>query len=132
MVSLDDLRALAAGLPETVVSEDDRFALSVPVKGKLKGYVWAWLERVHPKKARVVNNGVMAVAVPGLSAKEVILNAHDPSQIFTEPHYNGYPAVLVRLENVDLDVLTDLVVEAWRCKAPRPLVEAYDARAAEG
>jgi hypothetical protein len=126
MATLDDLRALAVRLPETVVSEDERFALSVPVKGKLKGFVWAWMERVDPKKARVVNNGVMAVSVPGLSAKEVILGAHDPSVIFTEPHYNGYPAVLVRIAAIDVEELNDLVVDAWRCKAPKHLVKAYD------
>ncbi|MGV3617412.1 MAG: hypothetical protein ACO1SV_18965 [Fimbriimonas sp.] len=129
MATLDDLRAIAATLPETIVAEGDRFGLAVPVKGKEKGFVWAWLERVHPKKARVVNNDVMAVVVPNLTAKDIILNAHDPNQIFTEPHYQGYPAVLVRLDRVDLDVLTDLVIEAWRCKAPKALVEAYDVAA---
>lgn len=127
MATHDDLRAIAAGLPETIVDDGERFGLAVPDKGKAKGFVWAWLERVDPKKARVINNEVMAIVVPGLAAKEVILAAHDPSVIFTEPHYNNYPAVLVRLANIDVPTLTDLVVEAWRCKAPKALVKAYDA-----
>src|SRR2546423_8415147 len=41
----------------------DRFAFSVPSKGKLKGFVWVWMERVVPKKPRVANPGVIAVRV---------------------------------------------------------------------
>lgn len=129
MATLDDLRAIAAGLPETVVNEEGQFGLAVPVKGKAKGFVWGWLERIHPKKARVVNNSVVAVVVPNLTAKEIILGSYDPSQVFTEPHYNNYPAVLVRLEAIDPSDLSELVIEAWRCKAPKALVDAYDARA---
>lgn len=131
MATLDDLRAIAAGLPEVTVSEEGQFGLSVPVKGKAKGFVWGWLERIHPKKARVVNNAVMAVVVPNLTAKEVILGSFDPGKVFTEPHYNNYPAVLVRLEAIEVHELADLVIEAWRCKAPKELVTVYDAKSVE-
>lgn len=112
------------------MNDEEQFGLAVPVKGKPKGFVWAWRERVHPKKARVINPGVMAVVVPNLTAKEVILGSFDPSVVFTEPHYNNYPAVLVRLETIDVESLSELVIEAWRCKAPKALVDAYDAQSA--
>ena len=44
---------------------------------------------------------------------------------FTEPHYNGFPAVLVRLPAVGLEQLEELIIDAWRCQAPRALVDAW-------
>ena len=48
------------------------------------------------------------------------------TSFFTESHYNGFPAVLVRLAAIEPDEIEDLIIEAWRCKAPRDLVERYD------
>ena len=58
--------------------------------------------------------------------KELLLAA-DPVKFFTEPHYNGYPAVLIRLPAIGVDELEGLIVEAWRCQAPAALVKTYDA-----
>jgi len=45
----------------------------------------------------------------------------------TEPHYNGFPAVLVRLPEIEVEELEELILDAWRCQAPRALVEeAFD------
>jgi hypothetical protein len=46
----------------------------------------------------------------------------DPAAFFTEPHYNGYPAILVRLDAVDLGMLEKLLRNAWRIRAPKRLV----------
>ncbi len=97
-----------------------RFAFEVMNKGKMKGFVWVWMERVTPKKPRVPNPGVIAVRVPSLADKEVIL-ASEPTKYFTEPHYNGFPAVLVRLEAVTVADLRPLIADAWRCMAPAEL-----------
>ncbi len=82
-------------LPETVEAED-RFAFSVRNRDKLRGFVWVWQERIHPKKPRVANPDVLAIRVANLGEKDALLAA-EPSKFFTEPHYNGFPAVLVRL-----------------------------------
>jgi hypothetical protein len=50
----------------------------------------------------------------------------DPDAFFTTPHYDGYPYVLVRLENVDPVELRELVEEAWRIFAPKTLIRQYD------
>ena len=89
-------------------------------KGKLKGFAWAWNERIEPKKPRVPNPQVLAVRVASLAEKEELLTA-DPDKFFTEPHYNGFPAVLVRLPAIDVDELAELITDAWRCQAPRAL-----------
>lgn len=124
MATLDDVRRIARALPETVEGEG-QFGFAVRNKGSEKAFVWSWKERVHPKKGRIENLEVLAVRVADQDEKEMLLAA-DPAQFFTEPHYNGYPAVLVRLAAIDAEELGKLLVEAWRCMAPKALVQGYD------
>jgi hypothetical protein len=56
--------------------------------------------------------------------EKAALLAADPDTFFTEPHYDGYPAVLVRLPQVTSAELHALLAEAWRCVAPRRPVDA--------
>ena len=125
MADQSDVRRIALSLPDTTEGTG-RFGFAVRNKGKEKGFVWSWMERVEPKKPRVENAEVVALRVADLDEKEMLLLA-DPAKFFTEPHYNGFPAVLVRLAAIDVDELEKLIVEAWRCQAPRALVEARQA-----
>ena len=118
------MRRICAKLPGAVEGEE-RFGFGVPVKGKQKGFCWTWAERVDPKKARVINDSVLAVLVPNLTTKDLILQS-DSEKFFTEPHYNGYPAVLVRPEAIEPEELEDLLIEAWRCKVPKELVREWE------
>ncbi|MGQ0641490.1 MAG: hypothetical protein ACT4P6_12120 [Gemmatimonadaceae bacterium] len=63
MATQADVRRIALSLPGAE-EEADRFAFSVANKGKLKGFVWVWLERIAPKKPRVPNASVIAVNPP--------------------------------------------------------------------
>ena len=72
MATRADVRRIALALPDTVEG-DDRFAFSVLNKGKAKGFVWVWMERVEEKKPRVPNNAVIAVRVPNQAEKEMLL-----------------------------------------------------------
>jgi len=114
-----DVRRIALSLPETEEAPN-HFAFSVRIKGKPKGFVWVWMERVTPKQARVPQPKVIAVRVASLEDKDFLL-ALDPAKFFTEPHYNGFPAVLVRLPAVTVRELRPIITEAWRSmqKAPR-------------
>src|SRR5258707_6049115 len=116
MATRADVRRIALSLP-AAEEASDHFAFSVPRNGKLKGFVWVWMERVTPKKPRVPNPGVIAVRVANLGQKDLLLTA-DPVKFFTEPHYDGFPAVLVRLEAVSVADLRMLIEDAWRCQAP--------------
>jgi hypothetical protein len=120
-----DVRRIALALPETTEAED-HFAFSVLNKGKQKGFVWAWNERVVPRQPKVPRADVIAIRVANQFEKEALLAVED-AKFFTEPHYNGFPAVLIRLPLVELDELEDLIHTAWRCQAPRGLVAAFDA-----
>ena len=116
MATQADVRRIALKLPDTEES-DGRFAFSVLNKGKPKGFAWVWMERVTPKKPRVPNPGVLAVRVANEGQKQALIAA-EPKKFFTEPHYNGFPAVLVRLDAVTATDLRVLLAEAWRCQAP--------------
>ncbi len=124
MADQDDVRRIALALPD-VVEAADHFGFSVRNKGKLKGFVWAWNQRVEPKKPRVPRADVVAIRVPDQFVKEALL-ATDEAKFFTEPHYNGFPAVLVRLPAIDLDELAELITDGWRCQAPRALVNSFE------
>jgi hypothetical protein len=122
MATQADVRRIALSLPETEEGKD-RFGFSVLNKGKSKGFAWVWMERIDPRKPRVANPGVIAVRVANNAQKDLII-ASDSKKFFTEPHYNGFPAVLVRLKAVTVPDLKVLLAEAWRCQAPAALVKA--------
>lgn len=119
MATQADVRRIALSLAETEEAPH-HFAFSVRNKGKAKGFVWVWMERVHPKKPRVPNPGVIAIRTASLDDKDFLLSL-DSTKFFTEPHYNGFPAVLVRLAAVTVAELRSLLTEAWRSQAPKGL-----------
>ena len=121
MATQEDVRRIALSLPETS-EHPDRFQFSVGGRH----FAWAWLERVDPKRARVPSADVIAVSVADEVEKQTVLSI-DPEVFFTEPHYDGYPAVLVRLPEIDLDLLEIVITDAWRCRAPRRLAAAHEA-----
>ena len=120
MATQADVRKIAMGMPGTEEADSD-FAFSVQNKNKRKGFAWVWKERVVPKKPRVPNHAVLAVRVANLGQKDALLAA-EPKKFFTEPHYDGFPAVLVRLSEVTVRELRTLLEEAHRCMAPEAAV----------
>lgn len=120
--TFSDVRRIVRSLPGAVASGDG-FAFSVRRGDKDKGFAWVWRERVDPRKPRVPNPKVLAVRVADLTEKDSLIGL-DRAKFFTEPHYAGFPAVLVRLPAVGAGELEALVTSAWRCVAPRAPGEA--------
>lgn len=118
MTGQNDIRRICSKLPGAHESMGNQFGFHVLVGGRERGFVWSWLERHDPKKARVPNDRVLAVLVQSLDAKELLLRS-EPDRFFTEPHYNGYPAILVHLDLVSPEELEELIIEAWRCRASK-------------
>jgi hypothetical protein len=116
MATQEDVRRIALSLPET---SEDPTSFRFAVDGKQ--FVWTWLERIAPKKARVPNSSVIAVRVADETEKQGLL-AFNPNVFFTEPHYDGFPAVLVRLATIDIDLLREVITDGWRCRAPKRLL----------
>ena len=84
---------------------------------------WQTVQTPRPRPFRA---DVLAVRVRDQAEKAALL-AGDPERFFTEPHYNGFPAILVRLPRITLAQLRKLIFDAWRCQAPRQLVKDHEA-----
>jgi|SRR5436190_23367163 len=110
MANFETVRELALGLPD--VEEATSYGTpAFKVRRKLV--------------ARLREEGVLVVRID-VSDKEFLV-ASQPATYFTTPHYDGYPAVLVRLSEIGRDELGRLLEAAWRYSAPARLVAAVDA-----
>lgn len=116
MATQADVRRIALALPET--TEDPR-RFTFYVAGR--HFVWAWLERVDPRRARVASDQVIAVSTAGEEGKQALLLLNS-EVFFSEPHYDGYPAVLVRLPRIDDTLLAVIIADGWRARAPKRLL----------
>jgi hypothetical protein len=119
MADIEDARRIALSLP-TATQRGAQFR----VNDKL--FAWTYMERVAVHRSRVERPDVLAVRVTDEGEKRALI-AEDPGKFFTTDHYNGYPAVLVRLPAIEVEELTELLTDAWRTRAPRRLVADFDA-----
>jgi hypothetical protein len=123
MATWDDVRRIALALPET--EETTKWHRATWVVGG-KGFVWERpLSKVdHKKLGDAAPEGpILGVRVENLVAKESLLAQGPP--FFTIPHFDGYPAVLVLLDEIDAGALEELVEEAWLSRAPDKLAQRY-------
>ncbi|HWT07034.1 MAG TPA: MmcQ/YjbR family DNA-binding protein [Xanthomonadales bacterium] len=67
---------------------------------------------------------ILGVRSADLEMKEALLRS-DPHVLFTTPHFDGYPAVLVQLDKISAKNLKQLIVEAWLGRAPERSVREY-------
>jgi hypothetical protein len=124
MTSLDDVARVCLALPETT-EVTSRGARQWRVRDKL--FVWE-----RPLRARDLeelgdtapSGIVLGARVPDEGAKAALI-ADDPRTFFTTSHFDGYPAVLCRLNVVTEPDLTELAAEAWACRAPRRLLAEH-------
>jgi hypothetical protein len=120
----DDVARLALALPET--HEGTTFG-NRSWKVKDKGFVWERPLRQSDLAALgpdAPDGPILGARVEHEGAKQALL-ADDPAVFFTTPHFDGYPAVLVRLDAIALDELQELVTEAWLVQAPKRVAKAY-------
>ena len=124
MASWDDVRGMALALPET--SEKlVRGLRQWRVHDKL--FVWERPLRradLEALGAAAPEGPILGAHVEHVGAKEALI-ADDPVVFFTTPHFDGYPAILVRLDRIGRDDLHEVVVEAWLARAPKRLTKAY-------
>lgn len=124
MASWDDVRRIALALPET----GERLSRELRqwrVRDKL--FVWERPLRRADLEAlgdEAPDGPILGARVEHLGAKEALLA--DASRLyFTTPHFDGYAAILVRLDAIGAQDLDELIVEAWLARAPKRLAEAY-------
>jgi hypothetical protein len=124
MATWDDVRRLALALPET--SEDESRDLR---SWRVRKKTFVWERPLRPSDLRALGDAapkgpILGARVEHLVAKEALL-ADNSSVFFTTPHFDGYPAVLVRLDEITVEDLEEVVVEAWLVQAPKRLAKQY-------
>ncbi|MCW3493077.1 MmcQ/YjbR family DNA-binding protein [Microbacterium sp. SSM24] len=133
MATLDDVRELALALP----------GVQERVDGHRGGATWrtdagAFVWERGPSKPDLValeklgrswpDGVVIGVRTDGPDEKQALLETF-PGTFFTIPHFDGYPAVLVRLDEIEVGHLREIVTDAWLLRAPRRVSRAWlDAR----
>jgi hypothetical protein len=120
----DDVRRIALALPETTeFSSRGLFEWRV----KDKGFVWERPLRRADREAlgaSAPDGPILGAHVADLGVKAALL-ADDPSVFFTTPHFNGYKAILVRLDQIAVPDLEELTTDAWLARAPKGLAREY-------
>ncbi|CAN5259267.1 MmcQ/YjbR family DNA-binding protein [soil metagenome] len=132
MATFDDVAQLASVLPE--VGEGERRGGR---QWSVAGKAFAW-ERPF-SKADIRRFGdetppsgpILAVRVEDLGEKEAVL-ARGLRGVFTIPHFDGYPAVLIQLRRVGKRALRDAIEDGWLACAPRRLADDYIAGQSRG
>jgi len=122
-----DLDTLALSLPQTTKEASDDGRPSYLVHGKVfcchrgrRG------DAIDPQSGERLDD-VLMFRVGDLGLKELML-ADDRGVFFTTPHFDGYPAVLLRipdLRRLDRDELHDVVIEAWLTRAQKRVAKAW-------
>ena len=115
MADADDVRRLALALPHVVEIDSDGFDFRVGGRG----FVWSYPERAPGKPRRIRID--IAVLYVGDEAEKQALLLGEPGLFFTTPGYDGFPLVMLRLAEVGVERLEELVTDAWRMRAPDEL-----------
>ncbi len=124
MATWNDVRRLALALPQT--TQEASYGSRV-WKFKKKGFVWERPLRRSDLEAlsdKAPSGPILGVRTPDLEMKDLLLRS-DRNVFFTTPHFDGYPAVLVRLEKIGVKKLEQIIVEAWLARAPNRTAKEF-------
>jgi hypothetical protein len=125
VASWRDIRKIALALPGAIEETSSSGRAHWMVNGKL----FTWERPLRRADIAALGDDapdgpILGVYTADLELKDVLL-ASEPQAYFTTPHFDGYPAVLVRLENISAAELKDIIVEAWLARAPKRVAAAY-------
>lgn len=121
MATWDDVRRIALALPEVTEHEG--------LEWRMRGKTMLWERPLRRRDLDELGDAapqgpILGARVPDEGAKRALV-ADDPEIYFTTSHFDGFPAVLVQLDHIDVDALEELSVEAWLVRAPKRLAKQY-------
>jgi hypothetical protein len=124
MATWDDVRRIALDLPGTEEKQNQ-----MGLQWRVKNGMLAWERPLRRADFQSLGESapdgeVLAVWVADLGVKEALLS-DDPEVFFTTPHFDGYPTVLIRLAEIPMSELEELIIEAWLDRAPKRAVAEY-------
>ena len=129
MASWEDVAAIALTLPE--VAEESSYGDRA---WKVRKKTFAWERPLRTKEVEALggfepegaapSGEILGVRVADEEAKQALVSS-EPEVYFTTSHFDGYPAVLIRLERIARTELEELLIEAWLSRAPKRVAAAY-------
>ena len=125
MATWDDVRRIANSLPE--VAEGGAYG---SLAWRVHNTLFVWERPLRRADLEALGDAapqgpILGARVAGLGVKDALI-ADEPGVYFTTPHFDGYPAILVRLEEIGRTDLEELIIEAWLCRAPKRLVKQWE------
>lgn len=127
MATWDDVRRIANSLPE--VTEGEHWGSTA---WRVRNASFAWERPLRRTDLDALGDAappagtILAVRVPEIGVRAALISS-EPEIYFTIPHFDGYPAVLVRLDKIGRAELEELIIEAWLCRAPKRLAKQWEA-----
>jgi hypothetical protein len=116
-----DVARIVEGLPET----NEASPRTWRVRKKLIAWERPLRKADHEALGDAAPDGdILGARVPDEGVKFALI-ADNPGVYFTTPHFDGYPAVLVRLAEIGVPELEELITEAWLAQAPKTLARAF-------
>jgi hypothetical protein len=116
---VEDVHEIAAGMPHVTIEQGPGGNPVYQVGGK--SFVFFRNPRPDAVDARTGERyaDVVVFWVPSESDKQALVQ-DQRTPFFTTAHFNGHPSVLVRasrLGELTLDELTEVIQDAWLCRA---------------
>ncbi|WP_127817990.1 MmcQ/YjbR family DNA-binding protein [Microbacterium sp. CPCC 204701] len=127
--TLDDVRAIALGFPG-VIERPDGHRGGASWRMPSGAFVWQRgpsgrdLQQLAALGREWPAGEVIGVRTNGVQTKEALIETH-PDVFFTIPHFDGYPAVLGRLDAIEVDHLREVITDAWLRKAPKRAADEW-------
>ena len=125
MATWDDVAVAALALPES----NERISREGIREWRVRDKLFAWERPLRQSDLTALGSNapdgpILAVRVEDLGIKEILI-ADDPDVFFTIPHFDGYKAILILLENIEVEVLNEVVTESWLVQAPKRLAREH-------
>lgn len=117
MPTFDDVRRIGGAFPQ--VTEAPSYHGSPALKIGKRPFCRLWSDREHDRDG--VSGTQVLVVFCDLDEKDALIDAASGA-LFETAHYAGHPALLVRLEDVPLDLLAELLEDSYRSRAPARLI----------
>src|SRR3954454_24929467 len=118
MATWEDVRRLALALPQTAES-----TVHGSMAWKVKDKLVVWERPLRQTDLAALGSAapdgpLLGARVADEGVKQALV-ADEPYVYFTTPHFDGYPAILVRLDRIDESALSELIEDAWLARAPK-------------
>ena len=124
MATWDDVARIALALPDTAGGTtfgNDAWLVH--------GKSFVWRRPLNKSDLKALGEDappegpILAAYVADLDDKDLLVT-EDPEVFFTIPHFQGFRAVLILLDRIEVDTLAEVITDAWVCRAPKRLVAA--------